>query len=184
MTSLIYRVPPLRYLLIAALLAVAALAGYGYSIARSAPAPPGVVLLCVSHWTGQVRHVTDTTKCTSGYVLEVNQQGTQGPQGPAGPPGPQGIQGQPGVSGYEIVEVTENGDGNTSVPTMQLDVPCPNGKSAVGGGVSPGFTSLIGWSVLRSYPLANGSGWGGIVGNINVSTPIGTITVWAICATV
>ena len=185
MTTALTRVMTRRCLLTIALILAALGTGYGLSIIRAAALNPGVIHLCVNTWTGDVRYVSDASKCTTGQVIDVNQQGVPGPQGPEGPagsPGPQGVPGQDGVSGYEIVEVSEFGDDVNSVPAMQLDVPCPGNKRALGGGVSPGFANLIGWTVLRSQPLANGTGWSGMVGNLNVSTPIGSITVWAVCA--
>lgn len=65
------------------------------------------------------------------------EPGPQGLQGLPGAPGPQGLQGEPGpqgpagVSGYEVIQLETAFNSET---TKVLNVPCPAGKRALGGG--------------------------------------------------
>ena len=66
-------------------------------------------------------------------------QGLSGPAGPAGvagAPGPQGIQGPPGISGYQLVEQET---ASNAVAYKELTVPCPSGKTIIGGGAGIGW---------------------------------------------
>ena len=64
-------------------------------------------------------------------------QGSSGPAGPAGvagaagPQGIQGLPGRPGISGYQVVEQETASD---AVAYKELTVPCPDGKTVIGGG--------------------------------------------------
>jgi hypothetical protein len=103
--------------------------------------------------------------------------GADGQAGPAGPAGATGPAGTAGFSGYQIVSV----DGVFGQYTV--DVTCPAGKRAIGGG---GYTQ--GGTYLRaSAPAFNGFGWTATAGSDNngsdfVVGPL--VTVYAVCATV
>ena len=96
-------------------------------------------------------------------------EGPQGPPGPTGEPGPQGEQGQqgpqglpgpqgdPGISGYQVVEETHFIN-NDSTSGVILNVACPGGKNAVGGGVKSD-DSFPDAFVAGTYPSADHTGW-------------------------
>lgn len=130
-----------------------AIAGYGWSTVRASHTDPSEVHLCVSRYTGEVRHVQNPAQCTGGYyVVTVNQQGAVGPQGPQGPPGPAGPAGPAGspggVAGYErvadqgLIEVNN---------TFAVGVADCGTKFVLGGGA--GFFLPSGWGITESYPL-------------------------------
>jgi hypothetical protein len=84
-----------------------------------------------------------------------------------------GPQGEPGASGYEIVK--QSGNRTTDLVglyVMYVDVGCPAGKKAVGGGGTgyvDGGDTFIGYAHLNeSSPLAGGSGW-----RVGLGTPTG-----------
>jgi hypothetical protein len=60
-------------------------------------------------------------------------EGPMGSAGPQGPTGPEGAAGAPWQADYEIVEKEVATDG-TLTGLQSLDVLCPSGKVAVGGG--------------------------------------------------
>jgi hypothetical protein len=99
-----------------------------------------------------------------------------GPRGPQGPTGATGATGAPGVSGYEVVsESTTYSSQDTRI--VQLD--CPAGKKAVGGG---GFTSHF--AVLEgSYPAPGGAGWVVLAIESPPTTQSWALTGFAICVT-
>jgi hypothetical protein len=131
---------PPRLLLALALVLAALASGYGISQVRASHTDPNEVHLCVSSYTGQVRHVQNPTQCTGGYVVTVNQQGLPGPQGsqgPVGPQGPQGPQGDLGPAGIGVsdfvlreADPVEIGAFDTGDSTAS----CLAGEVAVGGG--------------------------------------------------
>ena len=170
-----------RGLLVGMLLLSGLGAGYLLSATRAAPGP-GVVLLCVTGWTGQVRYITSAAQCTTGTVVEFNQQGAPGPQGPPGPQGaqgPVGPAGSGGVSGREEVIVTDN----PGIPGTELSATafCPPGKAVVGGGAAVSDPT---WHLTQSR--AGGSNnWIGVAA-LAPGLPADTavLTVSAICADV
>src|SRR5580765_5400712 len=57
----------------------------------------GIIAACVNRHSGELKIVSDGTRCQKGHeLLRWNQAGSVGPVGPAGP---QGRQGPPGPSG-------------------------------------------------------------------------------------
>lgn len=114
------------------------------------------------------------------------EKGDPGPAGPrgatgaAGPAGPRGQAGPGGVSGWQYLTETRSikADGSAT-----LEVKCPSGKRALGGGVAVPYPNLYA-RVLQSAPAgAAANGWLATVLN---SYPNYTISasVWVICATV
>ena len=85
-----------------------------------------------------------------------------------------GPQGPPGISGYEIVSNTMN----LEVGEQNLQVPCPAGKNATGGGF---HLSNAGQNeqVIHSYP--GSSSW--TVG-VNASVAGDTLEVFVVCVVV
>ncbi len=71
-------------------------------------------------------------------------------QGPQGVPGPQG---QPGASGYQVVMVEI--PGTTASHLASVDVACPAGKRAVGGGASVNFAFI---SIIKTHPRQEDGG--------------------------
>jgi hypothetical protein len=107
-------------------------------------------------------------------------KGAVGPAGPAGLRGPAGEKGVSGVSGWQYLTETKSikPDGSAT-----LQVNCPNGKRAVGGGVAVPYPNLYA-RVLQSAPSgAAATGWLASVLNSYPSYTI-TASVWVICAAV
>jgi hypothetical protein len=123
-------------------------------------------------------------------ALQWNQTGPQGPagatgaQGPAGAPGPAGAQGGRGLSGYQ--QVTQSIDNvNLAAGTESVHVlSCPAGKNVIGGGYL--LFNAGGFLANNSDGPVNNNQWGVSVFNPSSSgtVTIGTITFYAICATV
>lgn len=81
-------------------------------------------------------------------------QGLEGLAGPQGLQGPRGLKGADGVSGYEIVTKQVLFE---DVTAAELEMWCPLGKKALGGGCTMGIGGE--WSLTKSQPLGNGIGW-------------------------
>ena|SRR5438067_1229814 len=148
---------------IGAVVAAAAAIALGVGVAEATiPAGDGTIHGCYALAGGTLRVFDSATPATCSAGSEVplnwNVTGGQGPKGPVGPQGFQGFQGPTGQtgggasSGYEQVAASfvTAGNGNG---TGEAD--CPNGKLAVGGGVS---------AQTQTYPTASrptdgGGGW-------------------------
>ena len=108
--------------------------------------------------------------------------GTTGPKGetgPAGAPGPAGPPGPSGISGWSYVTKAQS-----ISPGVygRWSVDCPDGKRALGGGVTSGGPEVGTVSVMESGPAGQATGWlSSVRNNGNVTT---TEYVWAICAKV
>ena len=76
-----------------------------------------------------------------------------GAVGLQGPKGDTGAKGATGTSGYEIVTATTALDTTSS---KSINVPCPTGKKAVGGGAA---YNNYGFEEVSSHPMEDGSGW-------------------------
>jgi hypothetical protein len=107
------------------------------------------------------------------------QAGIPGPTGATGPAGPAGIPGPAGVSGWTFVTQGVNlpGDPNHTVNDVEAD--CPDGKKALGGGVTAGFDATQ-LHVFFSGPAGQATGW--IAELQNDGSPTLPVFVWAICA--
>ena len=121
-------------------------------------------------------------------------QGLLGPPGPPGPRGPhgsagaQGLQGPPGpsLSGYEMIRADTPND---SQDVKQLQIPCPTGKSVIGGGARvdrQGALVALGTSLpAPALPTAGtGPGW---LAEAFETTPTNnnwSLYAFVICATV
>jgi hypothetical protein len=147
------------------ILSAALLTVVGAAVAATAAIPDanGVIHGCRNTKTGALR-VIDTDKgqtCSKDEAaLTWNQTG---PQGPAGPPGPQGPAGTDGVSGYvQASNVEQLGTLSEPIIGRTLDVACPSGKVALGGGGETYVTVPATGQVLQegevtaSIPLPNG----------------------------
>lgn len=107
-------------------------------------------------------------------------KGAVGPAGPAGQRGPAGEKGVSGVSGWQYLTESKSikADGSAT-----LQVNCPSGKRALGGGVAVPYPNLYA-RVLQSAPSgAAATGWLASVLNSYPNYTI-TATVWVICAVV
>ena len=110
--------------------------------------------------------------------------GPQGPPGPAGPPGPTGPQGPQGpagpagLSGWEVVQASVTTTAATT-GVVHVEVHCPTGKLATGGGyeVAPASAAL---SVGVSSNKPTGSGW--IVSFESTTFGAWTFTAYGVCA--
>ena len=101
-------------------------------------------------------------------------EGVPGPQGPAGPQGEQGPQGAPGITDIEVVV---EGVSDSSEEKSH-ERPCPNGKTAIGGGAATG-------EILNaSFPNDELTGWWGVAEEIVPSADDWILFVYAICANV
>jgi hypothetical protein len=161
------------------------------------PGADGVIHACFAD-TGKLRVIdpqTDTCRREE-TPLQWNQTGPQGPKGDTGTQGPKGDagqQGQPGatgaqgpagLSGYQ--QVTQSFDnfslaaGTESVHVLS----CPDGKKVIGGGYL--LFNAAGFLSNNSDGPASDTQWGVSVYNPASSgtVTIGTVTFYAICATV
>lgn len=91
----------------------------------------------------------------SGGGGTVGPPGPTGPQGPLGPTGPTGPEGAPGVSNYSTH--TNNSGNRDSVRFKEVQVNCPAGTRALGGGgeISPSDNEGVG--IVSTF--ARGNGW-------------------------
>lgn len=161
----------------AAIAAVLLLGGIAYA---SIPAPDGTINGCRKNTDGSLRVIDSTATCPSGYTaLNWNQTGPQG---------------APGVSGYQVVFNSAPVVVGGSNPDISVEVWCPAGKNALGGGGQvPGDQDpTVTWVLTYDRPitvpgnptdpagawLVQAHRFGG------PSTTAGGIAVWAICATV
>jgi hypothetical protein len=158
-----------------------------------------VIRACIQNKTGLLKVLTSgTCNPQTETALSWNQVGPQGPQGEQGPQGPQGPQGEQGpqgprgpsgVSGYTVVSRAHE------IPPQTLDylnVECPTGTSALGGGVktfdyiSDGGSDV---SFGEDQPIEikeltpTGGGWATTVFNHDFLTKH-AFRVYAICADV
>lgn len=98
------------------------------------------------------------------------------PQGPQGPDGPPGGQGPPGNA---ILQYPMEARTIALNQTLVWDVPCPDGLTAVGGGVSTGNPGI--GRMVRSSSADDGSAWRvGIAHDSGVNEDIQAFG-WAVC---
>lgn len=106
-------------------------------------------------------------------------QGDAGSPGPTGPTGPAGTAGMDGVSGYQVV--TQSFFSVTNIGPPVVNVFCPGGKHAVGGGYD--ISQHTGFpTTMRSSPNSTGTGW--YVTFENSSPFSANVSVYAICVAV
>ncbi len=136
--------------------------------------------------TGQAGAKGD--KGEQGEKGEQGLQGIQGIQGIQGPPGERGLTGSPGdpgengVSGYEIV--TGNVIAFPPGVNSSRTVLCPQGKRALGGGVSAGVNGVVTSSFpLDIPPFEPGQLWAASVKNTSATDSTDT-QLWVVCAVV
>jgi hypothetical protein len=107
-------------------------------------------------------------------------RGATGAAGPAGARGPAGQSGPSGVSGWVYLTETKSIGSDSSA---NLQVSCPSGKKALGGGVAVPYPNLYA-RVLQSAPSgAAATGWLATVLNDYPNYTI-RASVWVICAAV
>ncbi len=105
--------------------------------------------------------------------------GPAGPAGPAGATGATGPAGPAGISGYEVVTDTTAFDATTY---KELTVPCPPGKTLIGGGAGTFWPGIERPQLVSSFMLSGG--WYGDA-QYDGSTPEAWyLEVQAICAIV
>lgn len=135
--------------------------------------------------TAQLRNNAVTTKkVKNGSLLRADFKAGQLPAGPAGPAGAAGAAGPagpPGVSEYEVVSAT-SASGSGAV--QSVNVSCPAGKKAVGGGANTNTATTGGPVVQKSRPFENGGGWEATGVEAAAYGGNWTTTAWAICAKV
>lgn len=150
----------------------------------------GVITACYLKSGGSLRVIDSTvTDCRSNETkLEWN---LTGPAGPPGQDGANGTNGQDGVSGYEIVTSDKDLSGGITFALGGVEVDCPAGKKALGGGgqfvTSSGTTiSTNITQIIASSPKADGSGWtiSYLVTASLSGTDITAVRGYATCATV
>ena len=133
---------------------------------------------------GKLNGHRSSTKPKAGQIPVVGSNGKLPPSigavGPRGPKGDPGAQGSPGVSGYQLIQqqVPAPSGGEK---TRLYSVPCPGGKSVLGGGYDFNSTDL---TVNRSNPSDAGSAWEIRLRNTTGQKPSGTTTLYAVCANV
>ncbi|MGE0229597.1 MAG: hypothetical protein AB7I38_07175 [Dehalococcoidia bacterium] len=117
----------------------------GVTFARAQTANSTSITACVNRYTGFVR-IVNSGSCWAPLenTLTWDRQGPSGPTGPTGVVGPSGLQGPPGtplpgsLSGFEVVRAIKTYEDATyaTVPQVDASATCPEGKMAIGGGVS------------------------------------------------
>jgi hypothetical protein len=186
-----------RHLVVAATLVVLAV---GAGIAYAAIPNGGVIHGCYNN-NGNLRVIdSPSVTCKNGETsLDWNQtglpgtngtngtDGTNGTNGTNGTDGTNGTNGTNGVSGYEIATGTTTA---TSSTHGYLNVFCPAGKKALGGGAlvtqhlpNVGDFEFLDGVVDGSRPFSDGAGW---TFHYNVNNPDGHeihVTGYATCAT-
>lgn len=185
-----------KIVLIGSLLAILLIGGATWVFAQSS----GQVAACVKSSNGKVSTLgfDENVSCSKNETKIIwSITGPAGPPGPQGPPGndgadgetgpqgPAGPQGAPGkLTGVERIQLNSpQGPENSK----SLQVFCPSGKVATGGGynISGDFDNI---AVTRSDPLVAGSpstptGWGIRAIKINKSIPhIWQIWGYVLCA--
>jgi len=139
--------------------------------ALPSPPGPGGYRLRVSRGQGHDDVADfDLTIGTGGPPGPTGPPGGPGPVGPVGETGPPGPQGDPGLLGYEVVSRPFS-LASTGQSTMM--VPCPPGKTVLGGGAKP-LTPTVG--ILGSYPMQGG--WSLTLGTNGAASGIA----YAVCA--
>ena len=149
--------------------ALLATAGVAFAIG-TVTSTPVIIHACYKTAAPNTLSVRTATTCPAGTTsLNWNQQGPQGIQGVRGKQGIQGIQGvqgQPGVSGFQ----TASGVTGT-IPAGNvgaIDVPCPDGETAISGGYTVPYTATVLddhartdnpgiWTVTAAFPSASGT---------------------------
>jgi hypothetical protein len=119
----------------------------------------------------------------TGAKGETGERGPAGATGPAGPAGPAGEQGAPGPTGPTGVSafqyIVRRSDADVQKDSYQRwSVDCPNGKKALGGGVST--SEPYSTRVIESAPTDGAAGWG--VGVKNEGGPTMSAYAWVTCA--
>jgi hypothetical protein len=104
-------------------------------------------------------------------------KGDRGATGATGPAGPAGATGPVGVSGFQYIARRADVDVQKD-KSLRWSVDCPNGKRALGGGVST--TQPYETRVLESAPTGESTGWG--VGVRNEGGPTMSAYAWVTCA--
>ena len=102
-------------------------------------------------------------------------RGAQGPTGPTGPAGPAGPAGPTGATflSYQTVHASVD-----SGKQALLQVPCPAGSRATGGGVSASLNYVL--RTYQSAPLIDGSQWVIQVKNDSSHNDL-DVYGWAVC---
>ena len=119
----------------------------------------------------------------NGEKGEKGERGERGPAGANGPAGPRGEQGAAGpagangVSGFQYIAQRADTD-ILKDKYLRWSVDCPNGKKALGGGVST--SAPYETRVIESAPTGESTGWG--VGVKNEGGPTMSGYVWVTCA--
>ena len=111
---------------------------------------------------------------------EKGDRGLAGANGAAGPRGEQGAAGPAGtngVSGFQYIAKRADTD-ILKDKYLRWSVDCPNGKRALGGGVST--SAPYETRVIESAPTGEATGWG--VGVKNEGGPTMSGYVWVTCA--
>jgi len=180
---------------------LAALVGGG--IAYAAIPSNGVITGCYLKSGGTLRVIDAATiKCKSTETqLQWNQtgpigppgtngtNGTDGTDGTNGTNGTAGTNGTNGVSGYQLVTEDHPFGTGVSFSFGSVDVSCPNGKVALGGGGE--FINAQGQvihtsqsSIDASSPTADGTGWTvSYTANVDLSFGVAVVRAYVTCAT-
>jgi hypothetical protein len=118
-------------------------------------------------------------KVQDGSLAAADFKAGQLPAGPKGDPGPKGDMGDPGapgVSAYEIVHWTASPVNVGALGHVQVE--CPAGRKALGGGLASGQPV----AVIQSSPSEDGTIW--YVNFKNVGVQPTSVAAYAICAQV
>jgi hypothetical protein len=121
-------------------------------------------------------HVLDGTLLVADFKAGQIPQGPKGDKGDRGAPGPKG---DPGLSGLQTVTQTTAFD-STTVKVIQ--VLCPAGKKAVGGGGFTNFTGDLPVALSRANPA--GESWVARAVEFAPTAGSWSLSVSVICATV
>ena len=126
-----------------------------------------------------------TDKVKNGSLLKGDFKAGQLPAGPAGPAGASGPAGAAGPAGITDVELVSKASEPAASGTVQgINVSCPAGKKALGGGAQTNTAAVGGPMIQKSRPFDNGTGWEATGVEAAAFAGNWTVTAWAICAKV
>ena len=110
--------------------------------------------------------------------------GAQGPKGDKGDPGEPGKDGRDGVSGYEVHNREKRWNAGTTEQTVEVQ--CPEGKVAIGGGTSADLEGAVDMVIRQNGPIYDAAtgvatGWR-VVGDAGSKRT--NVKAWVICAAI
>jgi hypothetical protein len=117
-----------------------------------------------------------------GSLLASDFKPGQIPQGPKGDKGDRGEPGLPGLTEYQVVERVVTAESSNAAT---VEIPCPAGKRAFGGGAATTWAWGSGPYIYVSRPSAAGTGWVMSLATLPTKAlPSSEVKAYAVCARV